>query len=77
MIDLTNMKDVEKLTNEYGETWWFYYNKEQRIGILQGNDDLVDGKIFFVIDGAVPQLILNHDEKEWLRNVWNKHHLQT
>jgi hypothetical protein len=64
---------METFTNEYGEHWWFIYDTNENIGILQGDDYLIKGKTFYVIDGVCPSLILDKDEKDWLRSTWNKY----
>lgn len=66
-------KYLETFVNEYGETWWFDYDNKNDMGILWGNDDLINGKIFYVFDGICPSLILNKEERDWIKNVWNKY----
>jgi esterase/lipase len=43
------------------------------MGILQGDDFLIEGKTFYVFDGTCPELILDKSEKEWLKTVWEKY----
>lgn len=63
---------IETFTNEYGEKWWFTYDAENKIGILTGDDDLIMGQTFYVLNGICPSLILDRAEREWLKEVWNK-----
>jgi hypothetical protein len=64
---------IETYTNEYGEKWWFIYDTNKNMGILQGDDFLIEGKTFYVFDGVCPELILDKSEKEWLKTVWEKY----
>lgn len=66
-------KYLETFTNEYGEKWWFNYDKENDMGIIESNDFLIKGEKYYVFDGECIDLILNKKEKEWLTNVWNKY----
>ena len=40
-------KYLETFTNEHGETWWFNYDNKNDMGILWGNDDLIEGNNFY------------------------------
>lgn len=64
---------METFTNKYGENWWFIYDTNEDIGILRGDDFLIKDKTFYVIDGICPTLILDKDERDWLKSVWDKH----
>ena len=69
------MKDkyLESFTNDCDETWWFNYNNKNNMGMLWGNDNLIEGKIFYIFNGICPELILDTNEKDWIRNIWNKY----
>lgn len=60
-------KYLETFTNEYGETWWFNYDNKNDMGILWGNDDLIEGKNFYIFNGICPELILSNEEKIGLK----------
>jgi hypothetical protein len=62
---------VETFTNEYGEQWQLIYDTNTNIGLLTGSD--VDWKTYYVVDGNCHQLILNKDEKEWLKKSWDNY----
>ena len=64
---------IETFTNEYGEKWFFTYDAKNEIGILTGDDSLIVGQIFYVLDGICPSLILDRAEREWLKEIWNKY----
>lgn len=68
-----NDKYLETFTNEFGETWWFDYDKEKDMGILWGDDSLIVGEKFYVIDGVCNRLVLDREERDWLRTVWEKY----
>lgn len=70
---MNNKIYLETYTNEYGEQWWFDYDKNNDMGILWGNDSLIVGDKFYIFDGTTPKLILNSEEKEWITNTWKKH----
>ena len=64
---------LDTYTNQFGETWWFNYDKENDMGILWGDDSLIVGEKFYVFDGVCLKLVLNKEEKSWLIDVWDKH----
>jgi len=66
-------KYLETFTNEHGETWWFNYDSKNDMGILSGDDDLIEGNNFYIFNGICPELILNNEEKDWIKNIWNKY----
>ena len=57
-----------QFTNQYGEEWKFVYDPATGEGILRGSD--VDWQEYRVVEGLVPDLILNEEEVQWLRNAW-------
>ena len=59
-----------RLTNRFGEAWEFEYDPVKGEGLLRGAD--VDWKEYRVVDGQVPDLILNDEEIQWLRTAWKE-----
>ena len=57
-----------RFTNRYGEEWEFEYDPLKKEAILRGSD--VDWQEYRVINGQVPELILNDEEIRWLRKAW-------
>ena len=67
------VKNKETFTNEYGETWWFKYDEENDVGILTGDDNLIENETFYIFNGICPLLILNQSEENWLKETWKKY----
>jgi hypothetical protein len=59
-----------QMVNRYGEAWEFEYDALKGEGLLRGED--VDWEEYRVIDGRVPELILNEEEIQWLRAAWRE-----
>ncbi len=59
-----------KFENRYGEQWEFDYDPVKGEGALRGSD--VGWHEYRVIDGQVPELVLNKEEIQWLRTVWKE-----
>jgi hypothetical protein len=57
-----------RFVNRYGEQWEFVYDSAAGEGILRGSD--VDWQEYSVVDGLVPDLVLNEEEIVWLRKTW-------
>lgn len=55
--------------NEHGEQWVFEYDYSTKTGKLHGGDVGWDD-VYSVFDGQVDNLILNTNEKIWLRACW-------
>jgi len=52
--------------------WLFNYNKENNMGILWNNDDLF--KKYYIFDGIYsPELKLDNETINWIKNIWNKY----
>ena len=51
---------TSRFTNQYVEQWEFHYDLFSRKGIVRGSD--IDWKENRVIEGRVPELILNEEE---------------
>lgn len=66
----------ETFINECGETWTFEYIKEHNIGIATSNDFLIEGLKIPIVNGINPLLVLNKEEKVWLKNMWDKHSIK-
>ena len=65
---------LETFTNKCNEQWWFDYNIENDMGIFWSNDSLILNKKFYIFDGIPePNLILEPEEFNWLKDVWKKH----
>ncbi|MFA5558821.1 MAG: HNH endonuclease [Methanofastidiosum sp.] len=43
------------------------------MGILYGNDNRIVGKTYYVFDGECLPLVFELEEKQWLKNIWNKY----
>ena len=56
--------------NEYGEQWLFTYDHATDTGILRGGDVNWD-KRYIVMNGNVPELVLDSGEQQWLTSCWN------
>ena len=65
---IANRNYISRFTNRYGEEWEFEYDPLKKEGILRGSD--VGWQNYRVIQGRVPELILNDEEIRWLRRVW-------
>jgi len=65
---IANSHYSSRFTNRYGEEWEFEYDPLKKEGILRGSD--VDWQDYCVIEGRVPELILNEEEIQWLRRAW-------
>ena len=63
-------KHRSRFENRYGEAWEFEYDPVKGEGLLRGED--VDWQEYRVLDGLVPELILNDEEIRWLRSEWRK-----
>ena len=61
---------TSEFTNRFGETWVFEYDYTTRKALLRGSD--VDDQSYSVVDGYVPDLVLNNEEILWLRSAWAK-----
>jgi len=59
-----------RFENRYGEAWEFEYDPATGEGLLRGTD--VDWQEYRVIEGQVPELILNDEEIQWLRTEWQR-----
>ena len=59
-----------RLINRYGEAWECEYDPSTEEGVLRGTD--VDWQEHRVLDGQVPDLILNDEEIRWLRTAWKE-----
>ena len=59
-----------RFENRYGEEWKFEYDPIKGEGVLCGSD--VDWQEYRVLDGQVPDLILNDEEIQWLRAAWKE-----
>lgn len=59
-----------RFKNRYGEPWEFLYDPATGEASLRGAD--VDWQEFRVVDGQVPGLNLNAEEKRWLRVAWEQ-----
>jgi hypothetical protein len=59
-----------QMKNRYGEAWEFEYDPLTGEGQLRGQD--VDCEEYRVINGRVPELILNEEEIQWLRAAWRE-----
>ena len=59
-----------RLNNRYGESWEFEYDPSTGEGVLRGTD--VDWQEYRVLDGQVPDLILNDEEIRWLSTAWKE-----
>jgi hypothetical protein len=55
--------------NEYGEQAVFVYNRQTKIGTLWMGDVGWD-QPQTVVDGDLPEIVLNETEKVWLRTCW-------
>ena len=56
--------------NEYGEQMVFVYDHTLKSGIVWVGDEGWD-RSYKVVDGLVPELILNDKEETWLQVCWN------
>lgn len=65
---IANRHYVSRFTNRYGEEWEFKYDLLHKEGFLRGSD--VGWREYHVLEGRVPELILNDEEIQWLRKVW-------
>ena len=59
---------TSQFANQYGEQWVFEYDLTKREGVLRGSD--VDWQEYRVVEGSVPELVLNDEEVVWLRMAW-------
>ena len=57
-----------QFTNQHGEEWEFEFDPAKGDGVLRGED--VDWQEYRVVEGRVPELVLNDEEIQWLRNAW-------
>ena len=64
-------KFKETFLNIYKDKWWYDYDSKTDIGILWGTD--VEYQKYYIFNGICPDLVLDNDEKEWLKKVWLKH----
>lgn len=71
------IKYLETFKNQYGESWWFNYDKIHNMGIIWSNDSLIYNDKFYVFDGICPTLILNKEEENWLLETWTKYSIPT
>ncbi len=55
--------------NEHGEQWLFVYDRETKAATLRGGDTGWE-KIYEVVDGVIPGLILSDEESLWLHLCW-------
>jgi hypothetical protein len=55
--------------NAFGEQWVFTYNRTTKKAELRGGD-VEWRKTYEVRNGAVPELVLDTPEIEWLRACW-------
>jgi hypothetical protein len=56
--------------NRYGEQWIFTYDRESKTANLLGGDINWNNRQQ-VVDGTVPDLVLQEDEAAWLRACWD------
>jgi hypothetical protein len=70
-IDEQTFPDVYRgyFENQYGEQAIFLYNYEQERGTLYTGDGGWEHP-HDVVDGKVPDLMLNHPEQTWLSACW-------
>lgn len=73
IINIDSDTYKETFISSYGEKWWYDFNSQFDVGILWGSD--VDNKKYYVFDGMCPFITLDKDEKEWLRNIWDKYRI--
>ena len=57
---IANKYYISRFINGYGEEWEFKYDPLKKEGFLQGSD--VDWKSYRVVEGRVPELVLNDEE---------------
>ncbi len=55
--------------NAFGEQWIFTLDRESGESILRGGD-IGWNKSYQVVEGRVPELVLNIEEQLWLRACW-------
>lgn len=56
--------------NRDGEQWVFTYDRATKKGELRGGDAGWE-RVYAVIDGRAPQLVLSEDELRWLDACWD------
>ena len=62
--------DIGYFENAHGEQWIFTLNRDTGDALLCGGDVGWNSE-HRVVDGVVSELVLNVDERRWLRSCWD------